>query len=452
MITAIRDIRGYEVLDSRGTPTVEAAVHLEGGHIGHFSVPSGASTGQHEALELRDGDESRYCGLGVSRAVANVSGPIRSELIGKDAADQRGIDSMLRDLDGTENKSRLGANAILAVSVACARAVARARGRRDDEYFAALGGNGEAFRLPVPMFNVLNGGCHADSGLDIQEYMIAPYGAPNVREAVRWGVEVYRALRKLLLQEGHRISVGDEGGFAPRLKTNEAAVQLIVAAIQEVGYQPGKQIGIVLDVAASELYKEGRYTLQATEGMASASATDLIALFERWIENYPIVAIEDGLAENDWAGWHDLTGSLGDKLQLIGDDIFVTNTRKLSLAIERKVGNAVIIKPNQIGTLTETIDTVRYAQEHHYTPVMANRSAETTETCIATLAIGLAIPQIKTGAPCRGERTAKYNELMRIESDLGDSASYWGSHSFARVNHWDRPGASVQSPVCARGR
>ncbi len=425
----ISEIRGYEVLDSRGTPTVEAAVELETGHIGHFSVPSGASTGRYEALELRDGDPSRYRKRGVRRAVKHVEGEIRTSLKGEDASQQKRVDQILCDLDGTPNKSRLGANAILAVSVACAKASASVLNVSLPRY---LGGE-VSTTLPVPMFNVLNGGAHADSGLDVQEYMIAPLGAPSIAEAIRWGVEIYWTLRELLKADGQTISVGDEGGFAPKLGSNELALQFLEKAIVEAGYEPRTQVGVVLDVAATELYWGNMYHLESDGGKKEADAETMVELYDRWLQTYPIIAIEDGLAEDDWEGWAEMTRSLGAKTQLIGDDNFVTNIEKLSRGIQEGIANAIIIKPNQIGTLSETIDTVRMAQAHDYVPVMANRSAETTDPFIAELSVALAIPQIKTGAPCRGERTSKYNRLIRIEADLGEAATYSGAASFSRV-------------------
>jgi enolase len=426
--TRIVDLRAYEVLDSRGNPTVEACVILTRGRQGSFSVPSGASTGTHEVLELRDGDGSRYRGLGTTRALANVLGPIREALIGFDASDQARLDRVLCELDGTPNKSRLGANALLAVSAAAAKAAASAHGLALYRYVGGVG----ATQLPVPLFNVLNGGAHADNGLDVQEYMIVPFGAPNEREAVRWGAEIYWSLRALLKEEGHRVSVGDEGGFAPVLGGNEQGLELVVRAIERAGYAPGSDVGVILDVAANEFLEAGAYCLRADGNSSRLSAADLVELYDRWLHRYPLLGIEDGLAEDDWEGWVALTQRLGDRAQLIGDDLFVTNVSRLAEGIRRSAGNAVIIKPNQVGTLTETIAAVRLAQLHGYVPVLANRSAETTDTFIAELAVALSVPQIKTGAPCRGERTAKYNELIRIEVDLGADAGFAGRSPFHR--------------------
>lgn len=426
--TRISDLRAYEVLDSRGNPTVEACVILAQGHRGSYSVPSGASTGKHEALELRDGDERRYRGLGTAKATANVLGPIRDALIGSDAGDQARLDRVLCELDGTPNKSRLGANALLAVSAAAAKAAATAHGLALYRYVGGVG----ATQLPVPLFNVLNGGAHADNGLDVQEYMIAPLGAPSVREAVRWGSEIYWSLRTLLKEEGHRVSVGDEGGFAPVLAGNEQGLELVVRAIERAGYAPGGDVGVILDVAASEFLQGEGYCLRAGGGAALLGAGDLVEVYDRWLQRYPVLGVEDGLAEDDWEGWVALTRRLGEKAQLIGDDLFVTSVSRLAEGIRRAAGNAIIIKPNQVGTLSETIAAVRLAQLHGYVPVLANRSAETTDTFIAELAVALSIPQIKTGAPCRGERTAKYNELIRIEVELGADAHFAGRFPFRR--------------------
>jgi enolase len=392
-------------LDSRGTPTVEAAVVLENQVTGSYAVPSGASTGVHEALELRDGDKSRFGGLGTSKAVANVNGAIQDALIGQDVTNQKAIDDLLISLDGTPNKEKLGANAILAASVACAKAAAASQGIPIYQYI----GGSDSHRLPVPFFNVVNGGAHADSGLDVQEYMIAPYGLPNVQEAVRAGVEIYRALKGILAAAGHRVSVGDEGGFAPRLESNEEALGTLVQAIQSAGYDPGSQVGIVLDVAATEFYRDGNYHLKVEGKPAVMSSADMVGLYDKWVSEDPIIGIEDGMSEDDWEGWDGLTKKLGSRIQLIGDDLFVTNVERLNQGIERKIANAIIIKPNQIGTLTETVDTVRLAQRNNYACVMANRSAENSDGFIASLAIALGNEAIKTGAPCRGERVAKYN-------------------------------------------
>ena len=421
----IVEIKAYEVLDSRGFPTVEAAVILECGATGSFAVPSGASTGKFEALELRDGDKSRYEGKGVLKAVENIKGPIRQALIGNSASKQWEIDNILRELDGTENKTNLGANATLAVSIACCKAMASYYRISVNQY---LGGT-SSISLPVPMFNVLNGGAHADSGLEVQEFMIVPLGRPTFREAVRCGVEVYRKLRSILIEKKQKISVGDEGGFAPQLSSNEEALDLITNSIVKAGYKPGEEVSIVIDVAASELFSNGKYNL-ASSGVSEATSEDVILLYEKWLSEFPIIGIEDGLAEEDWNGWVNLTKRLGDRIQCIGDDIFVTNINKLSFGIERGAANSIIIKPNQIGTLSETIDAIKFAQENKYIPVMANRSAETTDPFIAELAIATQVPQIKTGAPCRGERIIKYNTMIKIETDAGPNSRYFGKSSF----------------------
>jgi len=426
----IVEIRGYEVLDSRGTPTVAAQVRLESGAVGSFTVPSGASTGRHEAVELRDVGSTRFGGKGVLAAVEHVRGPIRSALLGKSAADQGNIDAVLCELDGTANKSRIGANAILAVSLACANAVAACRRQVLHEYVGGI----LATRLPVPMFNVLNGGCHADNPLDVQEFMIAPHGLKSFAEAVRAGAEIYAALRKRLSHQGYRVSVGDEGGFAPDLPSDRAALELLTSSIEDAGYRPREEVGIVLDVAATELFKGGVYSL-ASSGIEEAAAADLITLFKDWIAAFPILGIEDGLAEDDWDGWRLLTSELGDRVQVIGDDLFVTNAERLRVGISRHVANAIIIKPNQVGTLSETIEAVRTAQDAGLRTIMANRSAESEDPTIARLAVALGMPQIKTGAPCRGERTAKYNELLRIEADLDAGSRYWGTEAFVRPRH-----------------
>jgi enolase len=422
----ISDVRGYEILDSRGTPTVEAVVALDSGEEGRYSVPSGASTGKHEAVELRDGENERYGGLGTRRAVAHVCGPIREALVGQDPSRQDAIDELLCRLDGTPNKARLGANALLAVSVASAKAASTAGRTPLHEYI----GGPNAKRMPVPLFNVLNGGKHADSGLDVQEFMLAPFGAATVVEAIRCGVEVYRSLRKLLLESGHRVSVGDEGGFAPQLSSNEEALSILVTAIERAGYRPKEDVGIVLDVAATEFFRDGAYHLAAAHGQAPRSSDELVQLYGEWVHRFPIVGIEDGLAEDDWEGWTRLTDALRDTVTLIGDDLFVTNTTRLATGVERKAGTGIIIKPNQIGTLSETIETVRLAQKNDYTCVMANRSGETTDSFIANLAVALGTPAIKTGAPCRGERVSKYNELICIETDLRGASTYFGRDAF----------------------
>jgi len=416
----IASVRALEVLDSRGNPTVEVAVRLAGGASGLAIVPSGASTGVHEAHELRDGDPRRYGGRGVLDAVANVSGEIADAVLGQHATDQQGLDRLLAALDGTANKSRLGANALLGVSLAAAHAAAAAHG---EPLYVYLGGAG-ANLLPLPLFNVLNGGKHAAGSTDFQEFMLAPVGLPTFREAVRAGAEVYQALKRLLAQRGLSTNVGDEGGFAPALSSNVAAVELLVEAIEAAGYRPGADVAIALDPATSELYADGRYAL-ASEGR-SLSSEEMVDLWAAWCERYPIVSIEDGLAEDDWDGWALLTRRLGERLQLVGDDLLVTNSERLERAIEMKAANAILIKVNQIGTLTEAIEATRRALSVGWGAVISHRSGETEDTTIADLAVALGGGQIKAGAPARGERIAKYNRLLRIEAELGARARYAG--------------------------
>ena len=416
----IASVRALEVLDSRGNPTVEVEVGLAGGASGRAIVPSGASTGVHEAHELRDGDPRRYGGRGVLDAVANVSGEIADAVLGQHATDQQGLDRLLAALDGTANKSRLGANALLGVSLAAAHAAAAAHG---EPLYVYLGGAG-ANLLPLPLFNVLNGGKHAAGSTDFQEFMLAPVGLPTFREAVRAGAEVYQALKRLLAQRGLSTNVGDEGGFAPALSSNVAAVELLVEAIEAAGYRPGADVAIALDPATSELYADGRYAL-ASEGR-SLSSEEMVDLWAAWCERYPIVSIEDGLAEDDWDGWALLTRRLGERLQLVGDDLLVTNSERLERAIEMKAANAILIKVNQIGTLTEAIEATRRALSVGWGAVISHRSGETEDTTIADLAVGLGTGQIKAGAPARGERIAKYNRLLRIEAELGGRARYAG--------------------------
>ncbi|HEX5369380.1 MAG TPA: phosphopyruvate hydratase [Dehalococcoidia bacterium] len=417
----IAAVEALEVLDSRGTPTVEVEVRLEDGATGRAIVPSGASTGSHEAHELRDGDPKRYLGKGVLEAVANVNGELADAVIGLHAADQQGLDRTMLALDGTVNKSRLGANALLGVSLAVAHAYSVSMRL---PLYALLGGD-EATMLPLPLFNVLNGGKHATRSTDFQEFMLAPVGLPSFREALRAGVEVYQALKKLLGQHGLSTNVGDEGGFAPSLENNVAAVELLVEAIEAAGYRPGEDVAIALDPATSELYEGGRYTL-ASEGRSLSSA-EMVDLWAEWCDKYPIVSIEDGLAEDDWDGWSLLTTRLGRRVQLVGDDLLVTNSERLERAIVEKAANSILVKVNQIGTLTEAIDATQRALE---TPgwgaVISHRSGETEDTTVADLAVGLGTGQIKTGAPARGERTAKYNRLLRIEHQLGARARYAG--------------------------
>ena len=420
--SAIKKIIAREILDSRGFPTVEADVFLAGGGFGRAAVPSGASTGSHEALELRDGDPKRYAGKGVLKALRSVERVIAPALKGLDAGNQARVDVKLLELDGTENKSRLGANATLAVSLAAAKAAAHAEGK---PLYRSLGGS-KANLLPVPLMNIINGGLHADNGLDLQEFMILPVGASSFREALRMGVEVFQALKGLLKSRGLSTAVGDEGGFAPRLASNEAAIRTILAAIEKAGYQPGKQLFLALDAAASTFSSNGTYSLKA-ERLNQASAEELVALYQKWASQYPIVSIEDGLSEEDWQGWAALTKTLGRAVQLVGDDLFVTNPQRLRHGIAQKVANAVLIKVNQIGTLTETLTCIRAAQKAGYGTVISHRSGETEDTTIAHLAVATNAGQIKTGSVSRSERVAKYNELLRIEEELGKKAVYAGT-------------------------
>ncbi len=415
----IEAVIGREVLDSRGNPTVEVEILLESGARGRAIVPSGASTGEHEAVELRDGGK-RFMGKGVSKAVANVNTEIRDLLTGHEALDQRTIDFAMIDLDGTPNKARLGANAMLGASMAVARASAV---ELDLPLYRYIGGP-NAHVLPVPMMNVLNGGVHADNTIDMQEFMVMPVGAASFSEALQWGVETYHTLKKLLHDRGLSTAVGDEGGFAPNLALNEDAVKLLVEAIQLAGYTPGEQLAIALDPAMSECYKGGQYVL-AGEGR-SLSSEEMVAYWVELAGKYPIVSIEDGMAENDWDGWASLTRALGGKVQLVGDDLFVTNSERLQMGLDRKTANSILVKVNQIGTLTETLDAVGLASRNGYTAVMSHRSGETEDSTIADLAVATNCGQIKTGAPARSDRVAKYNQLLRIEAELGDSAAYWG--------------------------
>lgn len=417
----IVQIKAREILDSRGNPTVEVDVWLENGAVGRAAVPSGASTGEHEAVELRDGDTKRYGGKGVLKAVQNVHEKIAPKLRGFDAADQRRLDQVLRDLDGSPNKARLGANAVLGVSLAAAKAAAMSSGLPLYRYI----GGACACVLPVPMMNILNGGVHADNNVDLQEFMIMPIGASSFREALRMGTEVYHALKKVLKERGMNTAVGDEGGFAPDLKSNEEALQVILQAVEKAGFKPGDQVVIAIDAASSSFYKNGRYHL-AAETQKEKDASALIGLYEEWCKRYPIVSLEDGLHENDWEGWKNLTERLGGKLQLVGDDLFVTNPARLREGIRKGVANSILVKVNQIGTLTETLEAVEEAKRAGYTAVMSHRSGETEDTTIADLAVAVGCGQIKTGAPCRTDRQAKYNQLLRIEEELGDAAIYPG--------------------------
>jgi enolase len=423
-VSRIADIRGREIIDSRGNPTVEADVVLESGVTGRAAVPSGASTGTREAVELRDGDKSRYLGKGVRKAVGHVNGVLRDALLGFDAADQAGLDDKMCSLDGTDNKSRLGANAILAVSLAAAHATAREKGVG---LYRLLGGEA-ATGMPVPMMNIINGGAHADNSLDIQEFMILPVGAPSFSEALRYGAEVFHTLKKLLHERGLNTAVGDEGGFAPNLPSNEAALATILEAIEVAGYQAGKDIYLGLDVASSEFYRDGRYLLASEDRQFdSAGFTDYLA---ELAFRYPIITIEDGMAEGDWDGWKILTTKLGARVQLVGDDLFVTNTKILAEGIEKKVANSILIKPNQIGTLTETLAAIEMATKAHYSAVVSHRSGETEDSTIADIAVATAATQIKTGSMSRSDRIAKYNQLLRIEAELGDRAAYAGAGAF----------------------
>lgn len=417
-------IIGREIIDSRGNPTVEAEVHLEGGFVGMAAAPSGASTGSREALELRDGEKTRYLGKGVLNAVANVNGPIRAALMGKDATDQTELDSIMIALDGTENKDNLGANAILAVSLASAKAAAAAKGMPLYAHIAELNGTPGQYSMPVPMMNILNGGEHADNNVDIQEFMVQPVGAKSFREALRMGAEIFHNLKKVLSAKGMSTSVGDEGGFAPNLSSNADALAVIKEAVEAAGYQLGKDVTLALDCAASEFYKDGQYNLSG-EGKVFSS-NEFSEFLKSLTEQYPIVSIEDGLDESDWDGWAYQTEILGDKIQLVGDDLFVTNTKILSRGIDNKIANAILIKFNQIGTLTETLAAIRMAKDAGYTAVISHRSGETEDATIADLAVGTAAGQIKTGSLCRSDRVAKYNQLLRIEEQLAEKAPYRG--------------------------
>lgn len=425
-MSIIEHIVGREVLDSRGNPTVEVEVILESGAAGRAMVPSGASTGAFEATELRDGG-ARYLGKGVQQAVANVEGEIYDALIGFDALDQRDIDRVLLGLDGTDNKSRLGANAILGVSLAVARAAA-------DELCVPLYryvGGTNAHVLPVPMMNVLNGGEHADNNVDIQEFMIMPIGAPSFREALRWGTETYHTLKKVLHERGLATAIGDEGGFAPNLASNEEAVKLLLESIEKAGFTPGSDIAIALDAASTEFYRDGSYVLAGEN--RTLSTAEMVGYLSDLCAKYPIVSIEDGMAEEDWDGWAQLTQALGDRVQLVGDDLFVTNVERLSRGIDAGVANSILVKVNQIGSLSETLDSVGMAVRNGYTAVMSHRSGETEDTTISDLAVATNCGQIKTGAPARSDRVAKYNQLLRIEDDLGEGAAFWGASALRKA-------------------
>ena len=420
----IKDIIGREIIDSRGNPTVEADVILESGVMGRAAVPSGASTGAREAIELRDGDPERFGGKGVLKAVDHVNNEIREALLGKDAADQKDIDVTMLALDGTDNKANLGANAILAVSMACARAAAADDGKHLYEYLHT----GEDFLLPVPMMNIINGGAHADNSVDLQEFMIMPVGAPSMAEAIRYGAEVFHALKKVLHDKGLNTAVGDEGGFAPDLSSNEEAIEVILQAIDAAGYTAGDDIMIAIDAASSEFYENGKYVLASENKTLSASG--FIDILEDWVDRYPIISVEDGLAEDDWDGWHELTERLGKKVQLVGDDLFVTNTAIFQEGIDKGIANSILIKVNQIGTLTETLAAIQMAKDAGYTAVISHRSGETEDTTIADLAVATGTGQIKTGSMSRSDRVAKYNQLLRIAEQLGDRASFPGRKAF----------------------
>ena len=420
----IQRVHAREVLDSRGYPTVEVEVTLKNGVMGRATVPSGASTGVHEAVELRDGGK-RFLGKGVARAVAHVNNKIAPRLRGKEASEQTAIDHIMLELDGTPNKRKLGANAVLGASLAVAHAQARAQSM---SLFRYLGG-AAAKTLPVPMLNVLNGGAHADNNVDVQEFMVVPYGMVNFAAALRAAAEIFQTLKKILHDRSLSTSVGDEGGFAPRVASNAEAIELLLAAISGAGYEPGTQVGLALDVASSEFYEDGEYVFKKSDGRRR-SCEEMVRLYEDWVRQYPILSIEDGCAEDDWEGWRILTQALGKKIQLVGDDLFVTNKIRLQQGIDAGVANSILIKVNQIGSLTETLETMKLAKESDYTTVMSHRSGETEDVTIADLAVATNAGQIKTGAPCRGERTAKYNQLLRIEEELGRRAVYAGKSAF----------------------
>jgi len=417
----IADIHAREILDSRGNPTVEAEVMLADGSLGRAAVPSGASTGEHEAVELRDGDNQRYLGKGVQKAVQNVNGEIADALDCWDAADQRGLDQHMIQLDGTANKGRLGANAILAVSMAVARAAANAFGIPLYRYLGGVSAN----LLPCPMMNILNGGAHADNNVDFQEFMVMPVGAESFSEALRWGGEVFHTLKGVLKKRGYNTAVGDEGGFAPSLKSNVEAIEVVLEAIQQAGYKPGEQIAIALDPASSEFYQDGKYIFKKSD-KSTQSSEEMVRYWAKWVNDYPIVSLEDGLSEQDWDGWQMLTKELGNKVQLVGDDIFVTNIDIFAQGIEKGIANSILIKLNQIGSVSETLDAIDLARRSGYTSVISHRSGETEDTFIADLAVATGAGQIKTGSASRTDRIAKYNQLLRIEEELEDSARFLG--------------------------
>jgi enolase len=436
MSTKITSVRGREIIDSRGNPTVEADVHVEGGAIGRAAVPSGASTGEHEAIELRDGDKSRYLGKGVLKAVAHVNGAIAKAVTGLDAADQHALDRKMIDADGTPNKSNFGANAILAVSMAAARAAAAQLGQPLYKYLAKYSSDPSANTLPVPMMNIVNGGAHADNSVDVQEFMVMPLGAPNFREALRWGAEVFHHLKSVLKKNGYSTAVGDEGGFAPNLKSNEEALERVLEAITAAGYKPGEQIAIALDPASSEFYDRAtkKYVFKKSD-KSTRTSEEMGKFWESWVRQYPIVSIEDGLAEDDWSGWRVLTRELGGagaansggkKIQLVGDDIFVTNPKIFARGISEGIGNAILIKLNQIGTVSETIEAVEMARKANYAAIVSHRSGETEDTFLADFVVAMGTGQIKTGSASRTDRIAKYNQLLRIEGSLGNAARFPG--------------------------
>ncbi|HAD03282.1 MAG: phosphopyruvate hydratase [Desulfuromonadales bacterium GWD2_61_12] len=429
-MSEITDIYAREILDSRGNPTIEVEVYLESGAMGRAAVPSGASTGVREALELRDGDKSRYLGKGVMKAVDNVNEVIAETLIGWEASDQAGIDRRLLELDGTETKSKLGANAILGVSLACAKAAAEEAGLPLYQYI----GGANARELPLPMMNIINGGAHADNNVDIQEFMIMPAGAPSFREALRMGAEIFHALKGVLKGKGYNTAVGDEGGFAPNLKSNEEALEVIMQAIVKAGFKPGEEVLLALDVASSELFKDGKYTL-ANEAQPVKTADQLIDYYEGLVNKYPIISIEDGMAENDWDGWKKLTDRLGKRIQIVGDDLFVTNPKILREGIQKGIANSILIKLNQIGTLTETLDAIEMAKRAGYTTVISHRSGETEDTTLADLAVAVNAGQIKTGSLCRTDRVCKYNQLLRIEDELDQVAVFNGRDVFYNLRN-----------------
>ena len=426
-MSKIEAVQAREILDSRGNPTVEVEVRLDGGAMGRAAVPSGASTGVHEALELRDGDKQRYGGKGVLQAVENVNGPIRRGLMGAEASNQAAVDKTLLELDGTTNKGNLGANAILGVSLAVAKAAAQSAGMPLYRY---LGGE-EAHLMPVPMFNILNGGVHANwQGTDLQEFMIAPIGAPSFREALRWGAEVYQSLKAVLKGAGYSTGVGDEGGFAPALKTNSEALDVIVKAIEKSGYRPGQDVALAMDPASSGFYEDGKYNLRTEK--RKVSSEEMVALYGEWSAKYPIYVLEDGLAEDDWEGWKKLNQALGSSMELVGDDLFVTNVERIARGIKEKAANSVLIKLNQIGTLTETMAAIRMAREAGWGAMVSHRSGETVDSFIADFTVAMGTGHLKTGAPCRGERVEKYNQLLRIEEELGGRAAYAGPKGLVR--------------------